>query len=74
MRGGGQLREAKTRVMYRRALRKFVPRSGSKRSQEGFARDKPSETSREEIKDANRRVSSDFVSSRPRGRGQEGGR
>lgn len=36
--------------MHRRS--KFVPRSGSKRSQEGFARDKPSETSRKEIKDA----------------------
>lgn len=29
-----------------------MPRSGSKRSQEGFAREKPPETSRKEIKDA----------------------
>lgn len=29
-----------------------MPRSGSKHSQEGFARDKPPETSRKEIKDA----------------------
>lgn len=36
-----------------------MPRSGSKRSQEGFARDKPSETSRKEIKDASHRVSFD---------------
>lgn len=54
-----------------------MPRSGSKRSQEGFARDKPSETSRKEIKDASHRVSSDLrrsaPSSWPRG-GREGGR
>lgn len=36
-----------------------MPRSGSKRSQEGFARDKPPETSRKEIKDASHRASSD---------------
>lgn len=36
-----------------------MARSGSKRSQEGFARDKPPETSRKEIKDASHRASSD---------------
>lgn len=42
-----------------------MPRSGSKRSQEGFARDKPPETSRKEIKDASHRASSDSAVTAP---------
>lgn len=75
MRGGGQVGEAKTRVMYE--CSKFVPRGCSKRSQEGFARDKPSggESERKlktRVTARDLPISYRSVPARPRGRGGGG--